>query len=70
MRRFSDEGQISSLVEDQDGEYVLWEDAKARIDALEEFVSYTADNYPCDENAHRHGTTCRVCQARALLGGE
>ena len=32
-----------------------------------EFVRCVADNYDCDSDAHRYGTPCRSCDARALL---
>ncbi len=44
------------------------EKAEARAAELESFVADVADNYDCDEDAHRYGTQCRKCKAAALSG--
>ena len=38
-----------------------------RVDELEEFVMDCRDNWDCDEDAHTHGTRCRVCEAEKLV---
>ena len=42
----------------------------ARVRELEDGLRDIRDNYDCDESAHRYGTRCRCCVARALLGEE
>lgn len=42
-------------------------DAQTRIAELESFVRDVRDNWDCDEDAHRHGTRCRACEAAKLL---
>lgn len=32
-----------------------------------EALENVRDNYDCDKDAHRYGTTCRCCSARAAL---
>jgi hypothetical protein len=41
-----------------------------RIRRLEEFAKGIAENYDCDADAHRYGTTCRCCEARRVLAKE
>ena len=47
---------------------------KVTISRLREYVRDCAKNWDCDEDAHTYGTTCRKCDAEALLaamaGGE
>ena len=38
-----------------------------RLMLIEEFVRNIRDNYDCDGDAHRHGTSCRCCEATAIL---
>ena len=38
------------------------------IESLQEFVRDCRDNWDCDEDAHKHGTPCRSCEAKKLLG--
>ena len=38
-----------------------------RYDRLVAFVNDIATNYDHDSDAHKYGTTCRVCEAEALL---
>jgi hypothetical protein len=53
--------------------YALGELAKAfikqqeRIKRLEEFARTIENDFDHDEDAHRYGTTCRVCDAEDLL---
>jgi len=42
-------------------------EACAEIARLREALRDFRDNFDCDNNAHRHGTTCRCCTARAAL---
>ncbi len=38
--------------------------------AMEKLTAYADDiarNYDCDEDSHRHGTSCRVCDAKEVL---
>ena len=37
------------------------------VEKLKAFVQNVADNYDCDADAHRYGTPCRVCWAKAVL---
>lgn len=39
-----------------------------RINELEAEVRNFAENFDCDMDAHRLGTHCRACRAKALLG--
>ena len=41
--------------------------ANARIKRLEEFARTIENDFDHDEDAHRYGTTCRVCDAEDLL---
>jgi len=46
----------------------LWtEILKARVKVLREFARNIANNYDHDEDAHRHGTRCRICDAEEVL---
>ena len=38
-----------------------------RVKELESFARNVATNYDHDEEAHKYGTSCRVCDAHALL---
>jgi len=38
------------------------------IRELRSFVQDVADSFDCDGDAHEHGTPCRRCEARKLLG--
>ena len=40
---------------------------KERIKRLEEFARTIENDFDHDEDAHRYGTTCRVCDAEDLL---
>lgn len=40
---------------------------KEELSVLQDFVRDCRDNWDCDEDAHEHGTPCRVCRARSLL---
>lgn len=42
--------------------------AEAEVERLRGVLRNVRDNYDCDEDAHRHGTICRRCDARAALG--
>ncbi len=42
----------------------------ARAEKVEAFARDCRDNWDCDEDAHRYGTTCRACEAKRVLGGE
>ena len=42
----------------------------SRIKELEAFVVDVRDNYDCDADAHRYGTTCRACAAEKLMSKE
>ncbi len=35
---------------------------------LEKFVRSVERDWDCDEDAHKHGTSCRVCEAKEVLG--
>lgn len=39
----------------------------AEVETLRKALENVRDNYDCDDDAHRYGTTCRVCSARAAL---
>ena len=41
--------------------------ALERIKRLEEFARTIENDFDHDEDAHRYGTTCRVCDAEDLL---
>ena len=41
--------------------------ANERIKRLEEFARTIENDFDHDEDAHRYGTTCRVCDAEDLL---
>jgi len=41
--------------------------AQQRIKRLEEFARTIENDFDHDEDAHRYGTTCRVCDAEDLL---
>ena len=41
--------------------------ANDRIKRLEEFARTIENDFDHDEDAHRYGTTCRVCDAKDLL---
>ena len=41
--------------------------ANQRIKRLEEFARTIEKDFDHDEDAHRYGTTCRVCDAEDLL---
>jgi len=43
--------------------------AEAEVARLRAVLRNVRDNYDCDEDAHRYGTICRCCDARAALGG-
>jgi hypothetical protein len=38
-----------------------------RVKKLEDFARDIRDNYDCDEDAHKYGTTCRSCKAKEML---
>lgn len=40
---------------------------RARVERLEGALREVRDGYDCDEDAHRYGTRCRCCIARAAL---
>lgn len=40
---------------------------KQCIKRLAAFAKDVRDNYDCDNDAHRHGTTCRACEAGHVL---
>ena len=42
--------------------------AEAEVERLRGALRNVRDNYDCDESAHKYGTTCRCCDARAALG--
>lgn len=42
--------------------------AEAEVERLRGVLRNVRDNYDCDEDAHRYGTICRRCDARAALG--
>ena len=42
--------------------------AEAEVERLRGALRSVRDNYDCDEDAHRYGTICRRCDARAALG--
>ena len=42
-------------------------EANDRIKRLEEFARTIENDFDHDEDAHRYGTTCRVCDAEDLL---
>ena len=46
------------------------EQLQAEVEKLKIFVRECAENYDCDEDAHTHFTTCRACEAKALLKGK
>lgn len=73
---------VSGRVEYRDGNwYMRWAVATNTRFALlankaqseptsEEIMSFIRDiscNYDCDDDAHKYGTTCRACEAKALL---
>lgn len=39
----------------------------ARVARLEETLAYFASSYDCDPDAHKYGTTCRVCESEKVL---
>ena len=39
----------------------------ARVKKLEQFVNECRDDFDCDQDAHRYGTTCRACAAAELM---
>ena len=41
---------------------------RTRIAELEAELRNFAENFDCDMDAHRLGTHCRACRAKALLG--
>lgn len=41
-----------------------------RIKELEDGLRDFADNYDCDTDAHRYGTTCRKCKSKQLINSE
>jgi hypothetical protein len=43
------------------------DEQKQRIKRLEEFARTIENDFDHDEDAHRYGTTCRVCDAEDLL---
>ena len=43
------------------------EEQKQRIKRLKEFARTIENDFDHDEDAHRYGTTCRVCDAEDLL---
>ena len=43
------------------------EEQQDRIKRLEEFARTIENDFDHDEDAHRYGTTCRVCDAEDLL---
>jgi len=34
---------------------------------LMKFIKDVADNYNCDQDAHKYGTRCRECEAQKLV---
>lgn len=42
-------------------------DAVSYIESLESFVRDIRDNFDCDSDAHKYGTTCRCCEAMAVI---
>jgi hypothetical protein len=40
----------------------------ARVLVLTRFVLNIRDGWDCDEDAHRHRTLCRCCEAEKLVG--
>jgi hypothetical protein len=44
-----------------------WERGWSAPPPLVEFARDCRDNWDCDEDAHRHGTTCRKCAAAEVL---
>ena len=41
--------------------------ANVRIAELEEFARDIAENWDCDDDAHKYGTRCRACSALEIL---
>lgn len=41
---------------------------KERVVVLEDLLRDIRDNWDCDEDGHKYGTSCRCCQAAALIG--
>ena len=41
--------------------------AQSRTKELEAFVINCRDDFDCDEDAHKYGTTCRACSAKKLI---
>jgi hypothetical protein len=42
--------------------------AEAELERLRGALRNVRDGYDCDEDAHKYGTICRRCDARAALG--
>lgn len=40
---------------------------KARVEKLREELRDISENWDCDSDAHKYGTPCRCCQAKAAL---
>lgn len=63
---------IADLIEERD--QLLAEDDEPccdtshdNHDGFREFVDLCANDFPCDDLAHRYAATCRVCKAKELL---
>ena len=50
----------------------IWRTGKAerRVAKLEEFARDMAENWDCDDDAHKYGTRCRACAALEILNPE
>lgn len=44
------------------------QEQRAEIARLREFVREIRDDWDCDTDAHRYGTSCRCCDAEKLIG--
>ena len=58
------ENRLRALWDKYDGDRKHYMD---RIKRLEEFARTIENDFDHDEDAHRYGTTCRVCDAEDLL---
>lgn len=43
-------------------------EAAQRMGEMQDFVKDAAHNWDCDEDGHKYGTYCRVCEAKIILG--
>lgn len=67
-----DNNQVADVPDGADAAFIAyarnhWSAVLDELEELRAFARDIRDNYDCDDDAHRHGTTCRACEAEKVL---